>query len=133
MMPHIGPSPQFSSRKRKRSEPELVLGFTDRDKEGTTQPHHDALMVTLQIAGCDVRRVMINQGSGAEIMYPDLYQGLGLKLEDLSQYDMTLVGFDGKVVLLVGQIKLPIVAEGTEVLVNSMVVHAYSPYTAILA
>jgi len=36
MMPHIGPSPQFSSGKRKRSEPELILGFTDPDKEGTT-------------------------------------------------------------------------------------------------
>lgn len=90
-------------------------------------------MVTLQIAGCDVKRVMIDQGSGVEIMHPDLYQGLGLKLEDLSQYDMTLVGFDGKVVLLGRQIKLPIVAEGTEVLVNFMVVHAYSPYMAILA
>lgn len=53
VMPHIGPSPWFSSGKRKRSEPELILGFTDQDKEGTTQPHRDALVVTLQIAGYD--------------------------------------------------------------------------------
>ena len=32
-------------------------------------------------------RVMIDQGSGAEIMYPDLYRVLGLKDEDLSKYD----------------------------------------------
>ena len=35
------------------------------DKEGTIQPHDDALVVILQIAGFDVKRVMIDQGSGA--------------------------------------------------------------------
>lgn len=42
--------------------------------------------------------LMVDQGSGAEIMYPDIYKGLGLKLVDLSKYDTPLVGFDGKVV-----------------------------------
>ena len=45
-----------------------------------------------------VKNVMVDQGSGAEIMYPDLYKRLGLKLEDLSKYDTSLVGFGGKVV-----------------------------------
>ena len=47
-------------------------------------------------------------------MYPDLYKGLGLKPEDLSKYDTSLVGFDGKVVVPEGQIKLSVVAEGKE-------------------
>ena len=51
-----------------------------------------------------MKRVMIDQGSGAEIMYPDLYMGLGLKSEDLSKYDTLLVGFDGEVVMPKGQI-----------------------------
>lgn len=38
---------------------------------GTIQPHDDTLVVTLRIAGFDVKRVMTDQGSGAEIMYPD--------------------------------------------------------------
>lgn len=37
---------------------------------------------------------MINQDSKAEIMYPNLYKGLGLKDEDLIKYDALLVGFD---------------------------------------
>ena len=48
------------------------------------------------------KRVMIDQGSRAEIMYLDLYKGLRLKLKDLSKYDTPLVGFDGKVVVLEG-------------------------------
>ena len=31
------------------------------------------------------------------------------------------------------QIKLPVVMEGKEMMVNFIVVHAFSPYTAILA
>ena len=53
-----------------------------------------------------MKRVMIDQGSWAKIMYHDLYKGLGLKPKDLSKYDIPLVGFDRNVVVLEGQIKL---------------------------
>ena len=65
-------------------------------------------------------------------MYPDFYKGLRLKSEDLSRYDTSLVGFDGKIVTPEGQIKLLVVIEGKEVEVNFIVVNAFSPYTAIL-
>ena len=75
---------------------------------------------------------MIDQGSEAEIMYPNLYKGLGLKLKDLSKYDTPLVGFDEKVVMLDGQVKLSVVVEEKEVEVNFIAVNAFSPYTTIL-
>ena len=56
-------------------------------------------MITLKIGGYDVKRVMVDQSSGAEIMYPDLYMGLNLRPEDLIAYDSPLVSFDGKVVI----------------------------------
>ena len=49
-----------------------------------------------------MKRVFVDQGNGAEIMYPDLYKGLNLKLEDLTAYDSPLISFDGKVVILRG-------------------------------
>ena len=52
-----------------------------------------------------MKRVLVDQGSGAEIMYLDLYKRLNLKLEDLTTYDSPLVNFDGKVVILRGQIR----------------------------
>ena len=84
--------------KRLRLSKELVE-FGDEDLEGTTQPHDDSLVVTSRIGGFVVKRVLINKGSRAEVMYPNLYKGLGLKPEDLSKYDTPLVGFDGKVVI----------------------------------
>ena len=85
--------------KRGRMKVPLALSFSDKDKVGTVQPHDDALVVTLRIGRYDVKRELVDQGSGAEIMYLDLYQGLRLKPKDLACYDSPLVGFDGKVVI----------------------------------
>lgn len=90
-------------------------------------------MVTLLIGGYDVKRVLVNQGSEAEIMYPDLYKRLNLKLEDLLRYDSPLVGFDRKMVIPKGMIKLPVQTRAKIVEMDFMVVDAFSPYTAILA
>ena len=87
-----------SELKRARIEIRHLLSFSDEDKIGTIQPHDDALVVTLKIEGYDVRRVMVDQGNCAEIMYLDLYRGLNLKLEDLTTYNLPLVSFDWKLV-----------------------------------
>ena len=56
-----------------------MLSFSDEDKIGIIQPHDDDLVVTLKIGGYDVKMVMVDQGSGVEIMYLDLYRRLKLK------------------------------------------------------
>ena len=83
-----------------------TLGFIEEDKKGTLQPHDDALVVTIQIGGYDVRKVLVNQGSGAEIMYLDLYKRLNLRPKDLEKYDSPLLGFDGRLVTPRGMIRL---------------------------
>ena len=93
---------------RARVDIQPALSFSNEDNIGTIQPHDDALVVTLRIRGYDVKRVMVDQGNGAEIMYLDLYKGLNLRPEDLTAYNSPLVSFDGKVVIPRGKIKLPV-------------------------
>ena len=111
----------------------LVLSFSDVDKLGTIQPHNDALVVTLRIGGYDVKRVMIDQGSVAKIMYPGLYKGLGLKPKNLTTYSSPLVSFEGKMVVPKGQIRLPMQVDTDVVEVDFIVVDVFSPYTAIMS
>ena len=94
--------------KRSRVEVRPALSSSNEDKVGTLQPHNNALVVTLRIGGYDVKRVLVNQGSGTEIMYPDLFKGLKLRSEDLTHYDSPLIRFNSKVVFPKGQIQLPI-------------------------
>ena len=89
-------------------------------------------MVTLRIGGYDVKRVMIDQGSAVDIMYPDLYKGLGLKPEDLAAYSSPLVSFEGRMVVPKGQIRLPVLTDMDVVEVDFIVVDVFSPYTAII-
>ncbi|XP_050249055.1 uncharacterized protein LOC126696339 [Quercus robur] len=122
-----------SEPKRARKEAPLVLGFSADDKIGTIQPHDDILVVTLKIEGYDVKRVLVDQGSAIEIMYPDLYKGLNLKPEDLTAYDSPLVSFEGKTVTPRGHIRLLIQTGSGVVEVDFIKVDAYSPYTTIVA
>ena len=85
-----------------------TLSFLEEDKIRTTQPHDNALLITLRIGDYDVKRAMVDGGSAAEVMYPDLYRGLNLKLEDLTPYNSPLISFDGKLVIPKGMIRLPI-------------------------
>ena len=118
--------------KRARRDIQPALSFSDEDKIGTMQPHDDTFVVTLRIGGYDVKRVMVDQGSGAKIIYPDLYKGLNLRPKHLKAYNSPLVSFDGKVVIPRGQIRLPVQA-GSKVVEVDFLVDAYSPYTAIVA
>ncbi|XP_065638855.1 uncharacterized protein LOC136071459 [Quercus suber] len=125
-----GESQSKPKRAKKGCHPALT--FFEEDKDGTTQPHDDALVITRRIGDYDVKRVMVDGGSAAEVMYPDLYKGLGLKPKDLSPYSSPLMSFDGKLVIQEGVIRLPIQTGSEVVEVDFIVVNTYSPYTAIV-
>ena len=94
--------------KKARRNSYLILSFLEEDKIRTIQPHDDALLITLRIGDYDVKRVMVDDGSIAEIMYPELYKGLKLKPKDLMPYSSPLMSFNGKLVIPKGMIRLPI-------------------------
>ena len=75
---------------------------------------------------------MVDGGSVAEVMYPDFYKGLNLKLEDLMPYSSPLMSFDGKLVIPKGMIRLPIQTGPEIVEVKFIVVDTYFLYTVII-
>ncbi|XP_030923511.1 uncharacterized protein LOC115950458 [Quercus lobata] len=119
--------------KRAKGMASPILGFSDEDKDGTIQPQNDALVVTLRIGEYDVKRVLVDQGSAVEVMYPNLYKGLKLRPEDLTAYDSPLASFKGKTNTSKSQIRLPVQTGSNIVEVDFIVVDAYSPYTTTVA
>ena len=105
----------------------VPITFDEEDLEGTIQLHDDALVVTARINDFLVKRVMVDQGSGVDVMYSDLFEGFRLKNQDLMKYDTPLVSFNGRVVILEGQISLPVNMEGKEVTVTFIIVSSFSP------
>ena len=129
---HLSSGDINQDSKRAKVEIPLVIGFSNEDKIGTIQPHDNALVINLRIVGYDVKRVMVDQDSVAEIIYPDLYKGLNLKSQDLTPYNFSLVSFKGKIIIPKGQIRLPVQTSLEVIEVDFVVVDAYSPYTAIV-
>ena len=122
---------QSEPKKAKRNS-HLVLSFSEEDKVETTQPHDDALLITLRIGGYDVKKVMVDSDSAVEIMYPNLYKGLKLKPKDLMPYGSPLMSFDRKLIISKGMIRLPIQTGPEIVEVNFIVGDTYSLYIAVV-
>jgi hypothetical protein len=118
--------------KRLKKETTEEIIFTDRDLEGVQLPHSDALVVTMQIGDFEVKRILIDPGSSAEIMYDSLFKGLGLEHKDLDRKVDPLYGFSGESVMPVGRVTVKVHAGTVSSPTEFWVLNSYSPYNAIL-
>uniref|UniRef100_A0A2N9HA42 Integrase catalytic domain-containing protein n=1 Tax=Fagus sylvatica TaxID=28930 RepID=A0A2N9HA42_FAGSY len=110
---------------------EQLIFFSDEDLRDVQTPHDDPLVIKLRIGDSDVKRVLIDQGSCSK-MYPNLFQGLGLKQSDLQPYDAPLVGFSGESVQPMGRIMMTVHTGPISLNIEFLVLDAPSPYTAIM-
>ena len=61
---------QLSGRSpRTKVMDELAITFTDADAERVHHPHDDAIVIILLIADYTTRRVLVDNGSSADILY----------------------------------------------------------------
>ena len=88
-----------------------AITFTEEDAGKVHHPHDDAIVTTLLIADYTTRRVLIDNGSSANILYYPAFQQRRLGRDQLHLINSPLVGFGGMKVQLVGTITLPIMVE----------------------
>ncbi|KAJ8478747.1 hypothetical protein OPV22_022474 [Ensete ventricosum] len=88
------------------------------------------------MANAYVKRVMIDTGSSADVLYFDVFQRLGLTDLDLTPLTSTLTGFTGDSISPMGATTIPITFGGEPrsktLLVSFMVVKLPSAYNAII-
>uniref|UniRef100_A0A2N9IVM6 Integrase catalytic domain-containing protein n=1 Tax=Fagus sylvatica TaxID=28930 RepID=A0A2N9IVM6_FAGSY len=111
---------------------EQVISFSDSDLKDVQLPYNDPLVVTLRIGNSDVERILIDQGSFAEVMYQDLYMKLGMGEAELSSFTSPIFGFSGEPVVLLGKAILPVLAGPVNLQTEFIIVNTSSPYNAIM-
>ncbi|RZS22774.1 hypothetical protein BHM03_00055594 [Ensete ventricosum] len=98
--------------------------------------HDDALVISIRMANGYVKRVMIDTGSSADILYFDAFQKLRLTDRDLVTLTSTLTGITGDFVSPLGATMIPVTFEGEPrsktLVVSFMVVKLLSAYNAII-
>ncbi|XP_045809878.1 uncharacterized protein LOC123904235 [Trifolium pratense] len=88
------------------SSPVPDISFTAKDGQGVFPHDDDPLVIQVQILNCDVKRVLIDSGSSADVMYWEAFKVMQLTEEQLQPYEGTLVGFSGEQVEVMGYITL---------------------------
>ncbi|VFQ87135.1 unnamed protein product [Cuscuta campestris] len=93
--------------RRKQTWREPIV-FTDRDLPPTGEDHNDPLVITTDINGVDVARVLIDTGSSVNILYLETFQKLRLCRTQLEPLKTPLSGFTGDTVEAERSIVLPV-------------------------
>ena len=115
---------------------EPAITFTYEDARRLHHPHNDAIVITLMITNYTTRRVLVNNGSSANILYYLAFQQMSVSKELLCPINVLLIGLRGTKVPPVGTISLLFMvysySRQINRKVNFLVVDCLSSYNAII-
>ena len=109
------------------------ISFIAKEQERVLIPHHDTLVISLTIANCMVKSILVDTGSSDNINFPAAYKDLGLEESALTRRITPLIRFSGEVKQTAGEATLPVYAEGINMSTKFLVVDCDSSYIMILA
>ena len=85
-----------------------IIGFSEEDARRLHHPHDDALVVSIRVEDYNMHRVLVNNGSLANILYYLAFQQMGIGKKQLIPTNAPLVVFRGTRVFPLGAVTLSI-------------------------
>lgn len=86
----------------------VPLTFDARDINLRSAPHTDALVISCNVAGWELHKVLVDNGSQADIIFMHAFDQKGINHSLLQHTDNLLYGFVGKRTFPHGKIELPL-------------------------
>ncbi|KAK2999895.1 hypothetical protein RJ639_023415 [Escallonia herrerae] len=127
----VGPS-----TKKQKIEPTPTISFSDDDVGDTRIPHDDPLVVTLRVGNFDIKRILVDNGSSAEVLFYEAFQKMNIPPNRLRKIDMPLYGFSNHPVVCEGIIALPVTVGApptqAKLMLDFVVVRVPSAFNAFL-
>ncbi|GAV57055.1 hypothetical protein CFOL_v3_00593, partial [Cephalotus follicularis] len=124
------------SKRLRTGGDEEVITFSKADYEGVRLPHDDPVVVTLLVELFTMKRILIDSGSSADILYKRAFDQLRIPADQLKPVKTPLVGFTGEMIHPLGSINQSVVVgtapRQTQVEMTFLVVDTPSPYNAIV-
>ncbi|XP_063948038.1 uncharacterized protein LOC135152135 [Daucus carota subsp. sativus] len=109
-----------------------TLTFNESDREHVSEPQHDGLVISLPVGNCFIKRILVDNGSAANIMMLSTLQQMGLAETDMIKKTTTLVGFSGERKRTVGEITLPTYVKGLNLLTRFVIIDGDPTYNIIM-
>ncbi|XP_074313833.1 uncharacterized protein LOC141649029 [Silene latifolia] len=124
-----GDRPETSCRVSHIDLPALTF---DEEDVHDSQERHDALIITLSMANCTVRKVLVDTGNSVNLISLKTIENIGFSEKDLQRKTIPLVGFSGETTNSLGEIVVPTYVGGINKQVWYLVIDGPSTYNLIL-
>ena len=85
---------------------DTTITFSDADLEGCQHPHDDPLVIRALVANKTIHRVLVDNGSSADIIFASAFDKIGIGREKPEPVNTHLRGFSGEKVLPLRLIQL---------------------------
>ena len=85
-----------------------IIEFSEEDARRLHHPHDDAIVVSIRVGDYNTHRVLIDNGSSANILYYPTFQQMRINKEWLVPTNTPLVRFKGTKVYPLGAVTLPV-------------------------
>ena len=115
---------------------DTTITFSDFDMEGCQHPHDDPLVIKTIVANKMIHRVLIDNGSLADIIFASAFEKMGIGREKLEPVNACLRGFSGERVLPLGSVQLLLTLGDPSIQATTtmrfLIVDALSAYNMLL-
>ncbi|XP_022846237.1 uncharacterized protein LOC111368977 [Olea europaea var. sylvestris] len=112
------------------------ITFGSKDLEDISYPHDDALVISAIITNFEVRRVLVDNGSAANVLSQEAFMKMGISVNQFKTVKTLLQGFGGGIIIPEGIVDLPLTLGSGQKQVTEFtpfhVVHASMAYSAII-
>ena len=115
---------------------DTTITFSNADLEGCKHPHDEPLVIRVVVANKTVHRVLIENGSSADIIFASTFGKMGIGREKLESVNAHLRGFSGEKVLPLGSVQLILTFGNPScqatTMIKFLIVEAPSAYNMLL-
>ena len=112
---------------------DTTITFSDSDMEGCHHPLADPLVIRVVVANKTIHKVLVENGSSADIIFASAFDKMGIRREKLELDNTHLQGFSGERVLPLGSIQLVLtLGDSPCQATRFLIVDALSAYNILL-
>jgi len=108
------------------------ISFSEEETSDLDKPYDDALVISLDVANCEVQRILIDTGSSVDLIFLDTLVRMGISKKDIKGAPSPLVSFTSETSMSLGTITLPVTAQGIVKMIEFTVFDRLAAYNIIL-
>ncbi|KAL1223271.1 hypothetical protein V5N11_030065 [Cardamine amara subsp. amara] len=106
------------SRELREVDFNTSITFNEFDIQHLAKPHHYTLIITPDVANFEVSRVLIDIGSSVDFIFLSTLQRMRFNKANIVGPPTPLIAFISKMLMSLGTIKLPVLAEGVSKIIK---------------